>query len=214
VVGADTERLLALALGSGSEPVGDELGERVVDAALALVAASGMRHLTMDDVARRAGVGRMTVYRRFGTRQALLDALAQREARRCLAEIAGSFDPAEPLADRAADVFVAVIRVIGEHPLLARLARVEPEALLRELTREGSVVFGAVLAFLTAQVLSAQEAGELPLGDPAPLAELALRLGASFVLIPGGVLTQGDERTMRATVRALVAGLSRRSVYE
>ena len=35
-----------------------------------LAAASGIRNLTMDDVADRAGVGRMTVYRRFGDKRA------------------------------------------------------------------------------------------------------------------------------------------------
>ena len=52
--------------------------ERILDAALALAAASGLRHLTMDDIAARAKVGRMTVYRRFGDKQRLLEALGAR----------------------------------------------------------------------------------------------------------------------------------------
>jgi len=202
-----TARVLALAFDPAVPTADDQLAQRILDAALALAAASGLRHLTMDDVARRAGVGRMTVYRRFGSREALLDALAVREARRCLATIAQALDPAAPIDDRLAELFVATLGVIREHPLLERLARVEPEALLLELTRDDSAVFKLVLEFLVAEIAAAQAGGELPNGDPEPLAELALRLGASFVLMPASVLPLEDEDATRAAVRALLTPL-------
>jgi AcrR family transcriptional regulator len=202
-------RLLELALDPASETPDDDMSERALDAALELVAASGARHLTMDDVAARAGVGRMTVYRRFGGRQRLLDALAVRECRRCLAQIAAALDPAEPIDERATALFVATLRVIREHPMLARLARVEPEALLHELNRDSSAVFRLVLAFLEDQIRAAQAAGELADGDPAALAELAVRLGASFVLIPDSAIVSDDEQRTRKTVRLLLAPLFR-----
>lgn len=198
-------RLLELALDPDSDTPDDAMSERVLDAALSLVAASGARHLTMDDVAARAGVGRMTVYRRFGGRQQLLDALAVRECRRCLAQIAAALDPATPIEERATELFVATLTVIREHPMLARLARVEPEALLYELNRDSSAVFRLVRAFLVAQIRSAQAAGELPQGDPEALAEIAVRLGASFVLIPDSGIVSDDERQTRQTVRGLLA---------
>ena len=39
--------------------------DRVLDAARACVLAVGVRRTTVTDVARRAGVSRMTLYRRF-----------------------------------------------------------------------------------------------------------------------------------------------------
>lgn len=183
---------------------------RILDAALELAAAGGMRSLTMDDVAARAGVGRMTVYRRFGTRATLIDELTVREGRRCLAEIAGAVNSKDPFEERVAALFVATLRVISEHPLLARLARVEPEAILRELTRNDSEVFQQVRAFLVAQVRQAQLTGELAVGDPEPVAELALRLGASFVLIPGGVFSGAEEERVRDTLRTLLTTKARR----
>jgi AcrR family transcriptional regulator len=203
-------RLLELAFDPRVEGHDDPISQRILDAALALVAASGLRHLTMDDVATRAGVGRMTVYRRFGSRQQLSDALAVRECRRCLSEIAAALEAEKPIEERAADLFIATLRVIREHPLLERLAHVEPEALLYELNRDGSAVFRLVRDFLVAQIRTAQAAGELVDVDPEPLAELAVRLGASFVLMPDSVIATGDELRTRETVRALIAPVLRR----
>jgi AcrR family transcriptional regulator len=204
---AQTPRLLALALAPGDPEPEDQLAERILDAALTLAGASGIRHLTMDDVARRAGVGRMTVYRRFGGKDALVDALAVRECRRCLAQIAAAIDPAAPVDERISALAATTLTLIREHPLLARLARFEPEDLLSELTRDDSAVFRLVREFLVAQVRHAQQAGELTDGDPALLAEVAVRLGASFVLMPDSVLPLQDEAATRAAIRSLVAPL-------
>lgn len=198
-------RLLELAFDPAVEDYEDPMSQRILDAALELVAASGLRHLTMDDVAARAGVGRMTVYRRFGSRQQLTDALAVRECRRCLAEIAAALDPGKPIDERAADLFVGTLRVIREHPLLERLARVEPEALLYELNRDGSAVFRLVRDFLVVQIRAAQATGELIEVDAEPLAEIAVRLGASFVLMPDSVIAADDEARTRETIKALIA---------
>lgn len=203
-----TRRVLALAFDQRTPDTDDAIGERILDAALDLAAASGLRHLTMDDVSRRARVGRMTVYRRFGTRQALIDALAVRECRRCLDTIAAALDPGDPMPDRLVELFTATLKVIREHPLLERLARVEPESLLHELTRDGSAVFRLVQGFLSALIEQGQAAGELVLGDPTLLAELGIRLGASFVLMPDTVLPLHDEAATRAAVRMLLAPLT------
>lgn len=202
---ADTARLLALAFDPDVRTADDAVSNRILDAALSLAAASGLRNLTMDDVAQRAAVGRMTVYRRFGSRTALIDALAVRECRRCLASIAAAIDPSAGAEERLATLFAATLKVIGEHPLLRRLASFEPEALLRELTRDDSAVFRLVSEFLVNVIEAGQRSGELAGGDPAVLAELGLRLGASFVLMPESVLPIDDETATRAAMRALIA---------
>ncbi len=206
---SEAARVLALALDPDVAPTADETSERILDAALALSAASGMRNLTMDDVARRAGVGRMTVYRRFASKPALVDALTVREARRCLARIAAAIEPDEPADERLATLFTVTLAVIREHPMLERLARFEPEALLSELTRDDSAAFRLVRDFLVGLVRQGQAAGEVGAGDPEVLAELALRLGASFVLIPDSVLPLDDEAATRELVRTLIGPVLR-----
>lgn len=203
-----TARLLELAFDPRVQTTEDPMGERILDAALALAAESGLRHLTMDDIAARARVGRMTVYRRFGSKATLVDALAVREARRCLAALAAALDPALPADERLAELFVATLKMIREHPLLERLARVEPEALLRELTRDRSEVFGLVHGFLAGLIREGQATGELAAGDADLLAELGIRLGASFVLMPDSRLARGDKQATREAVRAILAPLT------
>jgi AcrR family transcriptional regulator len=204
---AETARLLSLAFDPEVRTPQDAVYNQILDAALALAAASGLRHLTMDDVARRAGVGRMTVYRRFGSKSALIDALAIRECRRCLSIIAEALDPQTSFLERSVALFITVLKVIREHPLLARLARVEPEAFLNELTRDGSAIFLMVREFLVGVVMEAQRQRELIPGDPSVLAELGLRLGVSFVLMPDSVLPVDDEPATRATLTDLLQPL-------
>jgi TetR/AcrR family transcriptional repressor of uid operon len=206
---SEAARVLALALDPDVAATADETSERILDAALALSAASGVRNLTMDDVARRAGVGRMTVYRRFASKPALVDALTVREARRCLSRIAVAIEPAAPADERLATLFTVTLAVIREHPMLERLARFEPEALLSELTRDDSAAFRLVRDFLVGLVREGQAAGEVGAGDPEVLAELALRLGASFVLIPDSVLPLDNEAATRELVRTLIGPLLR-----
>ncbi len=203
----ETARLLSLAFDPDLPTPEDAVYNQVLDAALAVAAASGLRHLTMDDVARHAGVGRMTVYRRFGSKPALIDALAIRECRRCLSTIAEALDPEDGVLERSVSLLITVLKVIREHPLLARLARVEPEAFLTELTRDGSAIFLLVREFLVGLVVEGQRRGELIPGDPSLLAEMGLRLGVSFVLMPDSVLPLADEPAVRAALTPLLKPL-------
>jgi AcrR family transcriptional regulator len=197
--------VFALALDPRVSPPGDATSERVLDAALAVAAASGLRHLSMDEVARRAGVGRMTVYRRFGSRDALVEALAVRECRRCLEEMDAAAAPDAPVADQVAEGFVAALRIAREHPLLNRLARVEPESVLAALTADGGAVFAAARGFVAARLRASQEAGVLGPAAVDEAAEVLVRLAFSFVLIQDSALPLDDDDAVRATARRVVA---------
>jgi AcrR family transcriptional regulator len=56
-----------------------ERANRILDAALELVQRWGYRKTTLDDIARQAGVTKGTVYQHWKTREALFEALLQRE---------------------------------------------------------------------------------------------------------------------------------------
>ncbi len=186
-------------------PPDDTLSERVLDAALALSAASGVRNLTMDDVAARAGVGRMTVYRRFGDKARLVESLTVREARRCLAELDAASRPDASIEDQIAEGFVTSLRIAREHPLLNRLARLEPEAVLGTFVADQSAVFAMARTFLAERLRASQRAGVLGPVDADEAAEVLVRLALSFVLIQDSVLPLGDEDATRDVARRLIA---------
>ena len=72
---------------------------------------------------RRAGLGRMTVYRRFARRDDLVRALVLRETQRFLAAVAGAIERAPDGSDGVAEAFVAAVAFVRGHPLLRRVAR-------------------------------------------------------------------------------------------
>jgi len=159
----------------------------------------------MDEVARRARVGRMTVYRRFGDKERLVEALGVREARRCLEQLDAAIGPEAPIEDQVAEGFVTSMRIAREHPLLNRLARMEPETVVDALVGEGGALFAAARAFLAARLLASQEAGVLGPIDVEATAELLVRLAFSFVLIQESVLPLDDETRAREVAKRLIA---------
>lgn len=194
--------LVARALDPQQAPPDDPVSSRILDAALELAAASGLRHVTMEDVARMAGVGRATVYRRFADRDTLVAALGTREARRCLGELAAIEDPSASVLDQFVEGFVVSVRLLHEHPLLRRLVLVERQTLLRSLD-DG--LFALARGFLAERIRLAQKLGEVRDVDPDEAAEVLTRITVSFALLPGTTLPLDDPDAVRRVARELLA---------
>jgi AcrR family transcriptional regulator len=180
-----------------------EGADHILDAALALAAASGLRNLTMDDVARKAGVGRMTVYRRFGTREALIDALSAREVRRCLDELEDASPLDAPIEDQIAAGFAVALRLSREHPMLARLARIEPDTVLQAFTADGGALMDLCRAVIVDRLQRAGAQLAVPLEEAA---ELVARVMVSFVLLPDSALDLDDPDLGRRLLAPLLVG--------
>ncbi len=54
--------------------------EQILDAALAILRAGGYRELSLDEVARRAGTAKSSIYRRWPSKAALVAEIVRREA--------------------------------------------------------------------------------------------------------------------------------------
>lgn len=79
----------------------DRTRAAVLAAARELVASGGGSNLSVGAVARRAGVSRLTIYNRFGSRSELLRAVAGEAHRQALPRPgAGTDDPRQELRDR------------------------------------------------------------------------------------------------------------------
>jgi AcrR family transcriptional regulator len=98
---------------------------RVLDAAAALFAERGVAAVTVDDVAAAAGVGRMTLYRRFGDKGGLARALLGEQERDLQQQVlTGSppLGPGAPPAERLAAFVAAYLRFCDAHLDLVRLS--------------------------------------------------------------------------------------------
>src|ERR687896_1690893 len=102
----------------------------VLDAVRDCVLAVGVRRTTLTDVARRAGVSRMTLYRRWPDVRSLVGDLMTREwvavARGAIPEADAAVDAREQLVAG----LTAGSRALRAHPLFRKILDVDPELLL------------------------------------------------------------------------------------
>jgi AcrR family transcriptional regulator len=70
----------------------EEKERQILDAAARVFARYGFRKTTMGDIVREAGVARATVYKHFGTKEAIFIAVLHREYREMLAAVRGAVD--------------------------------------------------------------------------------------------------------------------------
>jgi AcrR family transcriptional regulator len=153
----------------------------VLDAARACVLAVGVRRTTFSDVARRAGVSRMTLYRRFPDLETVLSALMTREFGRLVEEArASGASAAQTCRERAVSMVTLAARRLHADPLFDRLLDVDPELLLPYVTlRLGGMQRMAVAGL--AAVL-AENDGSVRDGDPEVLARGVELMARGFVL--------------------------------
>jgi AcrR family transcriptional regulator len=154
--------------------------EQLLDAAKAAVAEHGFHGVSIEAVARGAGVTRPIVYRHFRDLAALLDALIERETLRALVQLQEVL-PAG--VDDLLSAFEGYLRAVRSDPVTWRLVLVTPDGappLLRERIAAGRAAVVAQLAGavgpragspdaeLTGHALSAvaDEAARLMLADP------------------------------------------------
>ncbi|WP_026122512.1 TetR/AcrR family transcriptional regulator [Nocardiopsis halotolerans] len=149
--------------------------DRILDAARACVEAFGVRRTTLTDVARRAGVSRPTVYRRWPDATALVADLLTRELRRILADQqAASGDPGESVRAQLVRHAAGVARALLAHPLFARIVDTEPELLATYTFQRLGTSHHAALELVEPVVAEGQRDGSVREGDPRVLARLVL----------------------------------------
>jgi len=159
-------------------PAGDEL----LDAARACVLAVGVRRTTFSDVARRAGVSRMTLYRRYPDLDALLAALMTYEFGAVVAAARGAARREASCRDRVVAVTVHGASALARDPLFARLLDLDPELLLPYVTQRLGGMQRMAIADLTAQLERGAGDGSVRAASPAVLAAGIELIARGFVL--------------------------------
>lgn len=168
---------------NGGRPRPLRLSERqILDAARACILAAGVHDTTLNDVARRAGVSRMTLYRRYSDIGSLISEVLGHEFARILREHTteppnAPPDP-RPARRKLVDTVLNVVRAFHADPLMHQVLQAEPEILMPYLVsrfgstqqiaitllahrldagyRDGSVRRGSIAVQAHAIVLTAQ----------------------------------------------------------
>ncbi|WP_313408156.1 helix-turn-helix domain-containing protein [Aeromicrobium sp.] len=148
---------------------------RYLDAARECIVQLGWRRATLTDIARRAGVSRMTIYRRWPDTGALLSDLLVREWGQL-------FEDAALTGGRLADGMTRTVATLRENELFLKIIEVDPELLLPYLFERLGRNQAAALELLELQVRDAQERGEVRAGDARLLAQTLLLTTYGFVL--------------------------------
>ncbi|WP_405135618.1 TetR/AcrR family transcriptional regulator [Nocardia sp. NBC_01388] len=185
----------------------DETGEKILDAALARILQVGIRRSSLDDIARRAGVNRMTIYRRFSSKEKLVDAVLVRENQRVLQGVSEIGAAVAGISAQIEETVLYVIEQTRSHPLVKQLLEVAPEEILEFYTVRGEVGVGLGIDYIAGALAAAQERGVIARYDPRPVAELLARFAHSLLLTPVGGSDFSDAQQARGFVRAAIVPL-------
>lgn len=160
----------------------------LLDAARECILAVGWRRSTLTEVSRRAGVSRMTLYRRWPDMQTLLADLMTREWSSVAIAAAHSADSESTGAVRLGAGIAAMVRSLRENPLFGKIVAVDPELLLPYLLDRRGRSQDAILDLVEQTVVSGQDDGSVRDADP--------RLLARSILLAGyGVTISADTMT-------------------
>lgn len=178
----------------------------ILDAARACVLDVGLRRTTLADVARRAGVSRMTVYRQYGDLSAIVSALLS-------AELLGLMESArveaatQPTArERLVEEGVLVVERLSQHPLWCKVLDLDPELLLPLVVDRFGSSQRAAVELVAAQVEEGQREGSVRAGDPQLLATCLLLTAQSFVFSARIIAAQHKTEHTGAELRRLLQG--------
>ena len=176
-----------------------DLADRILDAAQRLVFRTGVRRMSLSDVATLSGVSRPTIYRYFASKEELIDALGKRERRRLDAALNSSTSGVVGVARLEAAVDAIASFVQFQPP--GRLLDLEPGFAHEQMAQALPVLTDGLTVVLRR---CAREGAIADAVDPHNLAGAIARIALSHYIFP-----DADGAAVRCHLRA-AAGLSAR----
>ncbi|ATW51990.1 TetR/AcrR family transcriptional regulator [Streptomyces xantholiticus] len=156
--------------------------DAVLDAARDCVLAVGVRRTTLTDVARRAGVSRMTLYRRWPDVRTLVGDLMTREWIGLAVDAMPDQEPGTPTRERIVDGLVTGVAAFRAHPLFHKIIDVDPELLLPYILDRRGASQEALLELITGGLTEGHADGSVRRFHPDRQARSLLLVVQSFAL--------------------------------
>ena len=145
------------------------LGERVLDGARAVFCRKGVVNTSLDEIALQLGVSKHTIYRRYPNKDALLEAVVERDIQRFREALLAASTEAAALGPLAALRHVAwrYVEIGSSREYAAFYLSICAEAAISATLRRQLAAWSqAALGPLVAAITSATTAGLLRAGDP------------------------------------------------
>ncbi|TSD99320.1 TetR/AcrR family transcriptional regulator [Skermania sp. ID1734] len=173
----------------------------ILDGALEAFLEFGIKRASMGEIAKRANLSPATLYRRFPSKAAVVQAVGMREAQRLIAAVDARVDSAAPAEDQLTELFVVTMGQLSGNQLIRRLLITEPESVLPYLTTGAGPLLSVGRAYIAQIYRRLQATGQLADFNADESAEIAARLALSLVLTPDGLIPVDDEQQARRFAR-------------
>ena len=152
-----------------------------LDAARACILDVGWRRTTLTEVARRAGVSRMTIYRTWADMPTLLGDLMTREWAGVVTTQVAATERTTALA-RIVEGIAGTVRALRDNELFVRIVELDPELILPYLFSRRGRSQDLILGITVEAIEAGQVDGSVRDGDPATMARAVLLAVHGFVL--------------------------------
>lgn len=181
------------------------------DPLLAAVRASildiGLRRTTLADVARRAGVSRMTAYRQYGDRDALVAALLTEELVGAIDAVTAEVATLPTARARLVEAAARLIEAVASHQVYRRILELDPELLLPLMVDRFGQTQRAAVDAVAAEVRAGRRDGSVRPGPSAQALAEHLVVALQGFVFSARVLAEANPPAVTAReVRALVDG--------
>jgi AcrR family transcriptional regulator len=173
----------------------------ILEAALEEFSDVGIRRTSIDDVARRVGLARATVYRHVGAKDHLIQLVIEAETRRGIAELDRTLSGHDDASQAIEAGFVFLVRFVRGHPLFDRVLHREPELLLPVLTIDAGPVLATYRSLIAERLKDWQDRGRINPVNVDRAAEAIARFAVSLVLTPHGVVDAEDPKAVAVFAR-------------
>ena len=190
----------------------DSARERILDAALEAFADSGFNGATTKDIAKKAAVNEVTIFRQFRSKRALFNAVMVERSPLVQAEKVVSLDPRTPVEQQLVQNLRSVLGVLRANKQLFMVALGDAWRQPKTKTTTTNMIIQKGIDFVSAFMLSLMDAGKIRRTDPRIAARMIMgAMQAYFIttdLLEIGKPSQAEEeRILRGFVDIFLNGM-------
>lgn len=202
------EVLSALLRGESDDTAyADDAAQRIISAALAEFTEYGFRRVKVDDIARRAGMHRVTVYRRFKNKDEIVIAATITWLSALFKQISMAVSAPGRAQEGIVEGFAMALSIIRSEPIVARALAADADYFVPLLIGYGGTTIAVVREIFARELRRTMTPAEQEQIDIDGVAELVARAGLSFVLTPESHFPLETPDDLRAFARRYLAPL-------